>query len=156
MNTAPALLLVCMGNICRSPLAEGILRKRAEEHGLRLDVDSAGTHAYHVGQAPDPRARQVARERGVCIDDLRARQVTAADFQRFDWLLVADRQNQDALRQRFPEHAARIQLLLAFAGLGREGEVPDPYYGDYADFVRVFDLLDQAAPGVLQRLRAGG
>lgn len=155
MPDEPSILVVCMGNICRSPLAEGILRRRASEAGIALRLDSAGTHAYHVGQPPDPRARQVARERGTPIDDLRARQVAPDDVQRFDRLLVADRQNRDALWQRFPEHAERIQLLLAFAGLGGESEVPDPYYGDYADFVRVFELLDRAAQGVLQKLQGG-
>ncbi|MCK7592964.1 low molecular weight protein-tyrosine-phosphatase [Pseudomarimonas salicorniae] len=151
----PSLLLVCMGNICRSPLAEGIFRHRAAETGLELELDSAGTHAYHIGHPPDARARRVARERGLSIDTLSARQVVAADFQRFDHILVADRMNLDELNRRFPRHADRAQLLLAFCGISPETEVPDPYYGEYADFESVFELLDRAARGALTRLRKG-
>ena len=152
MSTSPAFLLVCMGNICRSPLAEGILRQRSREAGIDLQLDSAGTHAYHLGEPPDPRARSLARQRGTPIDDLRARQVVAEDFQRFDHLLVADRVNLEALNRRFPQHAGRAVLLLEFAGIRPEVEVPDPYYGDVRDFEAVFDLLERAAQGVLKRL----
>ena len=155
MSASPSLLLVCMGNICRSPLAEGILRQRAHEAGLVLQLDSAGTHAYHIGQPPDPRARDVARQRGAAIDDLRARQVVAEDFQRFDHLLVADRSNLAELSRQFPQYAGRAALLLEFAEVRPEIEVPDPYYGDLRDFESVFDLLDRAAQGVLAKLARG-
>ena len=152
MSRPLSVLVVCMGNICRSPLAEGVLRRRAAEAGIALNLDSAGTHAYHVGQPPDPRARRVGRERGAPIDDLRARQVVAADFERFEHVLVADRMNLDELNRRFPQQAGTARLLLEFAGVEPEIEVPDPYYGDYADFESVFDLLDRAAQGVLKNV----
>ena len=152
MSRPTSILLVCMGNICRSPLAEGILRQRALEAGVALEVDSAGTHAYHVGNPPDPRARQIGRSRGTPIDALRARQVEAADFERFDHILVADQANLANLRERFPLAAERAELLLAFAGVSPEQEVPDPYFGDDAGFEEVFELLDRAAAGLLRRL----
>ncbi|GIX36447.1 MAG: phosphotyrosine protein phosphatase [Lysobacteraceae bacterium] len=148
------ILVVCMGNICRSPLAEGILRHHAQKAGLELLVDSAGTHAYHVGEPPDPRAVAVARQRGIDITGLRARQVEAADAERFDHVLVADRRNLEDLRRRQPAVGARARLLLEVAGAG--GEVPDPYYGDERDFEAVFELLDRAAPRLLARLAADG
>jgi protein-tyrosine phosphatase len=144
------ILFVCMGNICRSPLAEGIARTRARERGLALGFDSAGTHAYHVGEPPDPRARALARARGAPIDDLRARRIGAEDFAEFDLILAADRVNLEALRRHAPRTGgAETALLLDWAGVG--GEVPDPYYGDERDFVRVFDLLDGAMDALLQR-----
>jgi protein-tyrosine phosphatase len=150
--SAPRLLLLCMGNICRSPMAEGILRARARQAGQVLHLDSAGTHDSHRGQAPDPRARRVAAGRGAPIDDLRARRIEAADFARFDHVLVADRDNLAALQQRFGSAARAAQLLLPFAGVAPETEVPDPYYGDERDFEAVADLLERAAAGILQRL----
>ena len=112
--SAPRLLLVCMGNICRSPMAEGILRARAKAQGLVLHLDSAGTHDYHRGQAPDHRARAVAAQRGAPIDDLRARRIEAVDFARFDHVLVADGDNLAALRERFGAAARNADRLLPF------------------------------------------
>lgn len=147
------ILFVCMGNICRSPLAEGIVRARAASAGLSLQLDSAGTSAHHGGEAPDPRARAVARRHGTPIDDLRARQVVAADFRDFDLLLAADRQNLAHLsRLRPPGASAELALLLDWAGSEPGGEVPDPYYGDEEGFEAVYRLLDLAATGVLGRL----
>lgn len=145
-----------MGNICRSPLAEGIARVRARQSsghgGVAFEFDSAGTEAYHVGEPPDPRARALARRREAPIDDLRARQVTAADFRNFDLILAADRVNLQRLRASRPaESRAELDLLLPWAGLAPGSEVPDPYYGDIEDFERVFDLLDAAMPGLLAR-----
>jgi protein-tyrosine phosphatase len=146
------LLFVCMGNICRSPLAEGIARRRALDAQLDLVFDSAGTEAYHVGQAPDPRARAVARARGASIDDLRARQVDAGDFRRFDLILAADRGNLRRLEALRPSDARAEQaLLLPWAGAPAGTEVPDPYYGDAADFSQVFDLLDGCMAALLAR-----
>ena len=150
--STPRLLLVCMGNICRSPMAEGILRARAKAQGLVLLLDSAGTHDYHRGQAPDPRARAVAAQRGAAIDDLRARRIEAVDFARFDHVLVADGDNLDALRQRFGAAAAKAERLLGFAGVSPEIDVPDPYYGSSRDFEAVADLLERAADGILARI----
>ena len=146
------VLFVCMGNICRSPLAEGIARTQARSAGLELSFDSAGTESYHVGAAPDPRARALAQRRGMPIDDLRARQVRAADFSEFDLILAADRVNLRRLESlRPPGATAELALMLPWAGVADELEVPDPYYGDVADFERVFDLLDAAMPGLLAR-----
>lgn len=155
MSAARRILFVCMGNICRSPLAEGIARHRLAAQGLGhlADFDSAGTHGYHIGNPPDPRAIAVARERGVDIAGLRARQVVVADFSRFDLILAADADNLDRLRRSRPTAAtAQVELLLPWAGLSQQ-EVPDPYYGERRDFEAVFDLLERAAEGLAQRLR---
>ena len=144
-----------MGNICRSPLAEGIARFHARRAGVDLRFDSAGTHGYHVGDAPDPRARDLARRRGMPIDDLRARQVESADFARFDLILVADRVNLAAVQRLRPaDSRTDAALLLEWAGLPEPCEVPDPYYGDLRDFDAVFDLLDRAMPALLRRVGA--
>ncbi|MCB1554004.1 MAG: low molecular weight phosphotyrosine protein phosphatase [Xanthomonadales bacterium] len=147
----PSVLVVCMGNICRSPIAEGLLRHHARREGVDLYIDSAGTHAYHVGEPPDARARRVCRARGLPIDDLRARQVHDSDRERFDWILAADRTNLRMLQARFggSEH---VQLLLEFAGVSSPIEVPDPYYEDESAFEAVFDLLDGACAKVLRRV----
>lgn len=150
------ILFVCLGNICRSPLAEGIVRTRLEAAGWggRIRVDSAGTGDWHVGRAPDPRAIAVARRHGIDIAGLRARQLVERDFHDFDWLLCADRNNLAVVRRRMPaDTATRAHLLLDAAGLGADDEVPDPYYGDEDGFEQVFALLSRAADGLLQRLR---
>lgn len=149
-----SVLLVCLGNICRSPVAEGVLRAHAEAAGLQLLIDSAGTADYHVGRAPDSRACRVARSHGVPIDALRARQVQLRDFERFDLILAADRQNlRDLERLRPPGARAELSLLLAFAGQGDEAEVPDPYYGRLEAFEEVHRLLDGACQAITARLR---
>lgn len=137
------VLMVCMGNICRSPTAEGVMRAALSRHGLDglVAVDSAGTHAYHVGEAPDPRTVQAARRRGYDLSAQRARQVEAADFDRFDLILAADKANLAALR-RISQKGVTPQLLLSI--LGTEDEVPDPYYGGADGFERVLDLIEQA------------
>lgn len=154
-RSAPtAILFVCMGNICRSPLAEGIARAALREAGATLRLDSAGTHDYHVGAAPDERARAVAREFGCGIDDLRARQVADADFAQFDLILAADRTNLAWLERRRPAQArAEVALLLPWCGEPAGREVPDPYYGDLAGFHHTARLLQDAMPGLLRRVR---
>jgi protein-tyrosine phosphatase len=151
------VLMVCMGNICRSPTAEGVLRRRAAERGATpaIEVDSAGTHAYHVGEPPDPRAVAHARRRGIEIGQLRARQVEALDYQRFDLMLAMDAGNLALLeRRRPPDGRATLGLLLDYApALGRR-EVPDPYYGGTEGFETVLDLVDAAALGLLDALAA--
>ncbi len=150
-----SILFVCMGNICRSPLAEGIMRAAFASAGLRIEVDSAGTLGFHAGEAADPRARSVARQRGMPIDDLRARQVCIEDFYRFDLILAADRQNLAELQRLRPSDAsAELGLLLDWAGAVSAGEVPDPYYGDRRDFDKVFDLLTRASEGLIAKLRS--
>jgi protein-tyrosine phosphatase len=138
-----------MGNICRSPMAEAILRTLAAQRApaLELEVDSAGTHDYHVGEPPDPRAVGVAAARGVDMTRLRARQLCANDFYRFDEILVMDRGNLAVTRSLAPErHRDRARLLLD------DREVPDPYYGKTLEFERVFELLTGAAVELLDRL----
>ncbi len=153
MSGTGSILFVCMGNICRSPLAEGIARHvlASTPAGRGVRLDSAGTHAYHVGKPPDPRAIAVARRHGIDIAGLRAREVQAEDFTRFDLILCADRQNLAALERLRPASAVEPELLLPWCGLAQD-EVPDPYYGDAASFERVFALLQQAADRLALRL----
>ena len=150
------VLFVCMGNICRSPTAEGVFREFVRRHApeLELEIDSAGTHDYHVGEPPDPRALKAASTRGLDISGLRARQVEDADFERFDLILAMDRLNYETLRDRSaPAFHPRIRLLLEFADdTGRE-EVPDPYYGGAKGFEEVLDLLEDASAGLLAEVR---
>jgi len=149
-----SILFVCMGNICRSPLAEGIARVALREAGLAVRLDSAGTHGYHIGAAPDSRARRIATEIGCGIDDLRARQVAAADFRDFDLILAADRANLDWLRQHQPAAArAELELLLPWCGAAADAEVPDPYYGGLEEFRAVAAMLRGAMPALVARLR---
>lgn len=150
------ILIVCMGNICRSPMAEGLLRHKLAIAGIsqRVDVDSAGTGPWHVGNPPDPRAVTACAEHGVAIDDLRGRQVSLDDFTQFNLVLCSDRQNLQHLRTLAPREAwPRIGLLLAWAGLGADAEVPDPYAGAIADFRRVYSLLDRATDAILTKLQ---
>jgi len=150
------VLFVCMGNICRSPTAEGVFRKVLSERAPELDVqvDSAGTHAYHVGEAPDPRARRAAERRGVDLSAQRARRVTEQDFAHFELVLAMDELNRVTLLEICPpEYQGRVRLLLEFAPhLGRN-DVPDPYYGGSNGFEYVLDLVEEAATGVLEHLR---
>jgi len=155
---ATRVLMVCMGNICRSPTAEGVLRAKLRQAGLhaRVVVDSAGTHGLHAGEPPDPRAIRSAAQRGYELADLRARPVQAEDFTRFDWLLAMDEANLAWLRSRVPEGATpRIDLLMAHARNHADvNEVPDPYYGAAAGFERVLDLVEDACDGLVARLAA--
>ncbi len=150
------VLFVCMGNICRSPTAEGVFIELLKRHGLeqRVRVDSAGTHAYHVGSAPDPRARAAAAKRGANLDQQRARKVSPEDFEVFDYILAMDRDNLEILEELCPpEHRDKLQLMLRYApGIGVE-EVPDPYYGGTAGFDRVLDLIEVASEGLLAEIR---
>ena len=158
-STAPSVrvLMVCMGNICRSPMAEGVFRQRVAERGLSVpvEIDSAGTHSYHDGAPPDPRAQAAALRRGVDISGLRARRVLPADFERFDLLLAMDDENHATLlEQAGAEHHHKIRLLLEFAGAGLQGpgNVPDPYYGGTLGFERVLDLVEEAMGGLLDEV----
>jgi protein-tyrosine phosphatase len=155
------VLFVCMGNICRSPTARGVfahyLRERAPE--LDVVVDSAGTHDYHVGSPPDPRAVAAAARRGIDLRAQRARVVEASDFERHDIVVAMDRLNRAVLLERSPApYRERVRLLMEFAGVPSEGgdelDVPDPYYGGPIGFERVLDLVEQAADGLLTEIRA--
>jgi protein-tyrosine phosphatase len=139
------ILMVCLGNICRSPLAEGIMKRHVTEHGLSWEVDSAGTGGWHVGSLPDHRSVQVARQHGIDITDQRARKFEAADFQRFDHVFVMDAQNlRDVLRLASNmEEQAKVSLLLDEIHPGENRGVPDPYYDDDG-FEAVFQMIDAA------------
>jgi len=149
MATRPAILFVCMGNICRSPLAEAAFRAVAADFGLEVEVDSAGTGGWHAGDAPDPRAQAEARRHGIDISDYRARQVVPADFRRFTHILALDADNLADLRAIAPTDAtASLGLLLDHAE-GRAGEsVIDPYYGDRDGFERTWRDVHAAAEGL--------
>ena len=150
------VLFVCLGNICRSPTAEGVFRKRVTEAGLagRVEIDSAGTHAYHVGAPPDARAQQAARQRGIDLSGLRGRQATARDIEQFDYVLAMDRENHENLLDICPdglEH--KVRLFMEFAPARSEKEVPDPYFGGPAGFDCVLDMIEDAAVGLLDDIR---
>ncbi|EIM71816.1 protein tyrosine phosphatase [Nitratireductor aquibiodomus RA22] len=148
------ILFVCLGNICRSPLAEGVFRSVVAERGRDADfmIDSAGTGAWHVGNAPDPRSIEIARRFGVDISMQRARQVNAGDFERFDLLLGMDRNNVRTLRERAPEAAAgKIHLFLNYAD-GRTLDIPDPYYGGDDGFASVYQTIREASEALLSKL----
>jgi protein-tyrosine phosphatase len=153
------ILFVCLGNIVRSPLAENMFRHLAEQSGLdgRYQVDSAGTAAYHVGEAPDSRMRQVAAERGLVYSG-RARQFQREDFERFDLILPMDKDNRaDILRLAGgPSHAGKVRLFREFDPQAKPGEsVPDPYYGGLEGFHEVYDIVERAARGLLDALERG-
>lgn len=146
------ILLVCLGNICRSPAAEGILRAKARARGLALYIDSAGTGGWHAGDPPDPRMQKAASRRGYDLSRQRARKVEDADFYEFDFLLAMDLSNQaDLLEAAPPNRVCDIRLFLDFAE-GDERETPDPYYGGEEGFERVLDLLERGADGFLDYL----
>lgn len=156
--STPRILFVCLGNICRSPAAEGVFRARAEQAGLltQLDIDSAGTGDWHVGHAPDERMQRAAQRRGYPLDALRARQVTPQDLVHFDLIFAMDEQNLSDLKAMAPtdEAAAKIQLFLSLAPELAEHEVPDPYYGGPDGFDHVLDLIEVASDALLKRLSA--
>ncbi len=152
------VLLVCLGNICRSPTAEGVLRQMlaARAPHLKVDIDSAGTADYHVGRAPDPRSQRAAMRRGIDLSGLRARQVAAEDFERFDLILAMDRQNLRALEALRPRASkARLKLFMEYAERPGCVELPDPYCGDDEDFELVLDLAAAASRGLIEALQKG-
>ena len=149
------ILFVCLGNICRSPTAEGVFLRHVEEAGLqdRIVVDSAGTGDYHIGEPPDPRAREAALRRGYDLTALRARQVSKADFVEFDYVLAMDEQNLSALARWCPmEHVHKLRLFTEFCSTGA-CPVPDPYAGGPQGFEVVLDMVEDSAQGLLRHLR---
>ena len=143
------ILFVCTGNICRSPTADGIARQLAERLGLerRFEFDSAGTHAYHTGEAPDPRAQRAARGRGYDLSRLRARPLIEEDFETFDLILAMDKGHLVWLKRRCPDHLHhKLALFLSFSELWPHEDVPDPYYGESEDFELVLDMCEETLP----------
>ena len=150
------VLFVCMGNICRSPTAEAVFRHYVEKAGLveHIHIDSAGTHDYHIGDAPDARTQRAAMQRGYDMSKLRGRQVVAGDFVRFDYVLAMDEANLDILKRLRPHDAqGHLGLFLEFAEYHKEREVLDPYFGGEEGFERVLDMVEDAANGLLQHIR---
>jgi len=150
-----SILFCCMGNICRSPTAEGVLRQvlSTQAAHLQIALDSAGTHDYHLGEAPDARAIQAAKRRGVDLSALRARQVLARDFEQFDLVIAMDEENLDHLRRLAPaQWRDRIKLMMDYAPEFGTRNVPDPYYGSAQGFEEVLDLLQAASEGLLADL----
>jgi protein-tyrosine phosphatase len=152
------ILFVCTGNICRSPTAEGVFRHLARERGAleRLRIDSAGTHDYHVGEAPDARSVEHARRRGYDLTVLRARQVARSDFEEFDRILAMDRGHLRQLKAIAPAGtAARISMFLDHSDNWRGLDVPDPYYGGGRGFEEVLDMVEEASARLLEEILAG-
>lgn len=150
------VLFVCMGNICRSPTAQGVFQRLIEQTGLiqEIEIDSAGTHAYHVGNPPDPRAQAVALRRGIDLSKLRARRITGSDFIQYDYILAMDQDNLSALQLHCPpEHRYKLRLYMDFAPELKTRDVPDPYYGGQTGFEQVLDLVETAAEGLLRHIR---
>ncbi|MEZ4756445.1 MAG: low molecular weight protein-tyrosine-phosphatase [Flavobacteriales bacterium] len=148
------ILMVCLGNICRSPMAEGILRARAAERGLAVITDSAGTSDHHVGEAPDLRAQAAMRRRGADISDLRGRQFKAADLERFDHIFAMDRSNLNNILAlaHDPTLRGKVRLMMDVVPHAAQTEVPDPYFGGDEGFDAVFDQLDGAINHFLDEL----
>ncbi|MCX7193098.1 MAG: low molecular weight phosphotyrosine protein phosphatase [Proteobacteria bacterium] len=151
-----SVLFVCMGNICRSPTAEAVFRHYVENAGLSesILIDSAGTHDYHIGHAPDLRSQRAAEQRGYNMSGLRGRQVEPLDFERFDYVLAMDKANLAILQYLAPRGCKKqVGLFLDFSRHHREREVPDPYYGGALGFEYVLDMVEDAAQGLLQHIR---
>jgi protein-tyrosine phosphatase len=149
------VLMVCLGNICRSPMADGLLRKKVAEQDLDVEVDSAGTGDWHVGKAPDDRMRETGKQFGVPIDHLRGRQFETADFQRFDRIYVMDKNNYKNVISlaSSQEDRKKVELILNVSHPGKDLEVPDPYFGGDEGFKNVFELLDAATDIIIEEIK---
>jgi protein-tyrosine phosphatase len=151
-----SILFCCMGNICRSPTAEGVFRRHVASAGLenRIRIDSAGTHSYHVGHAPDPRSQAAAAARGYDLGALRARLVTQQDFAEFDYILAMDIGNLVELRRVAPqEYRSKPKLFMEYSARRGATEVPDPYYGNLEGFEQVLDMAEEACTGLLLAIK---
>lgn len=146
--------MVCLGNICRSPIAEGILRQKASERGMLVETDSAGTSAFHVGEAPDARMIVTAKKNGIDISDLRARQFVKDDFNKFDIIFAMDQSNYNNIVNlaSSEEDQHKVKLILNEGAPNSNAEVPDPYYGGDQGFQHVIDLLDSAIDNLIERI----
>lgn len=152
------VLFVCMGNICRSPTADAVFKHHVKTAGLehRFLIDSAGTHAYHIGNPPDQRSQRAALQRGYTMDDLRARKVAPEDFSRFDYILAMDQRNMEELQQNCPaQYVNRLSFFLQYSDYWQtHQEVPDPYFGGSYGFERVLDMVENASEGLLKHILA--
>jgi protein-tyrosine phosphatase len=152
----PSVLFVCLGNICRSPSAESVFKKKADDMGLSIEIDSAGTAGYHKGAAPDKRSQAVGMERGYSFKGLKCRKVVEQDFEKFDYILAMDNQNVANLLEACPEKFQyKVSLFLSFSQ-SEEQEVPDPYYSGKRGFEYVLDLIEQGADGFIEHLKSTG
>ncbi len=150
-----SVLFVCMGNICRSPTAEGVFRHVVEEKNLQdvIKIDSAGTHAYHIGESPDPRSQSTAKTRGVDLSTQRARKVEHNDFDKFDYVIAMDQSNFENLKVlATAEQQKKLYLFMEFTTSWDNAEVPDPYYGEGNGFENVFDMVRSASEGLLETI----
>lgn len=147
------ILMVCLGNICRSPLADGLMRKKIADQGLKAEVDSAGTGDWHIGEAPDPRMIKTAKNNGLDISMLRGRQFQAEDYDNFDRIYVMDQSNyQNVVRlAQTDEQKQKVELILNEINPGSDSEVPDPYFGGDDGFSHVYNLLDSATDKIIQK-----
>ena len=146
------ILVVCMGNICRSPTGEAVLKARAQSLGVKVDVDSAGTIGFHHGNPPDRRSKLAAEKRGYSFKGMSSRKVVPQDFEEFDFVLAADNDNLRDLRQQCPKHLQhKLKLFLSYSSSGYE-EIPDPYYGEGDGFELVLDLIEDASDSILKSL----
>ncbi len=158
-NRKVSVLFVCMGNICRSPTAEGVFATmiKAQNIADQFEIDSAGTHAYHIGEAPDLRAQKVAKDRGIQLSHIRSRKVVFGDFEDFDYLLAMDDDNYEILMQASPEQFKyKVKYFLEYAPNLDSREVPDPYYGGKYGFERVLDMVEDASVGFVNSLKKSG
>lgn len=147
--------MVCLGNICRSPLAEGIMRDKIKRNNLKIWVDSAGTSSQHIGEAPDRRMQKTAMLKGIDISELRARKFKKKDFKKYDLIYVMDNANFSAVAALVssPEEKAKIRLILNESKPGENAQVPDPYFGGESGFNLVYDLLDEATDKIIEKLQ---
>ncbi len=150
-----SVVFICMGNICRSPTAEGVFRHVVKERNLQgvIEIDSAGTHAYHIGEPPDSRSQATAKSRGVDLSAQRARKVEMDDFERFDYVIAMDRSNYENLKALATvEQQKKLHLFMNFTSVWDNAEVPDPYYGGGDGFTNVFDMVHSASEGLLETI----
>lgn len=151
-STTPSILFVCLGNICRSPTAEGVFAEKAKQHGFEVKTDSAGTAGYHKGAAPDKRSQQVAQRRAYDLSSLKCRRVSEQDYQDFDYIIAMDKANVHDLKRKCPDALHhKISLFMSYCD-SQFDEVPDPYYGGGKGFELVLDLIEEASEGLLLKL----
>lgn len=147
------ILMVCLGNICRSPLAEGILAHKSEQHGLAWEIDSAATLTYHIGQPPYPNSIKVAKDNGIDISHQRARLIQEDDFSYYDKIYAMSADVIDLIHRRFPHIKPKVSLILEESDEFTDKEVPDPYYGTHQDFVKVYQMLDKVCDHIIQKYK---